>query len=222
MKKEIREVLGFQTPMLTYESFEEADKAAGKPGAGLVEMNNNLLYRGTYADARSLIVDVVQELTKVDFIMKDTGEKDEKGAPILERDTQKDSDAKYVERALAKVPTVSRDQVQAIVSKRAEGYTYTDNGQTIVVPPLAADITQRERKPPKPPKLSEEDRAIATELLDGKKDLKKFTSASAKYNIAPFVATKDRVKDIEALGWLVRGYFKAKSDEAKAKAKTDF
>lgn len=214
MKEEIRDVLGvgdtsFKVPMLVYESVDEADKAAGIVGAGVKEMNNNLLYRGTYAEARSLIVDIVQELSKVAFLTKDTGEKDDKGAPIFERDQQKDSDAKYVERAMLLAPNVTVAQVQAEITKRARGYKTKDaEGKDVEVPALAADITQRERKPGKPPKLAQRWKDTALSFLSGKRDVTKAIALIKKTInkdfVSPVATPKDDPKNVEALGWLMK------------------
>jgi hypothetical protein len=88
--------------------------------------------------------------------------------------------------------------------------------------PLAVDASEPEKKPKAPPKLSDEDKALAVEFLDGKKSLAKFTAAAAKYGITVAKPTGVKDADIMALGWNVRSYFKAKSDEAKAAAKGAF
>lgn len=208
MKEEIREVLGvgersFKVPMLVYESMDEADKAAGKQGAALKEMNNNLLYRGTYSDARSLIVDVVQRLSKVPVKMRPTGEKDKDGKPIMERDPA-DSDKKYVERAFAD-GKLDFDKVEAEVQKIARAGVKKADG-TWEWEPLAADISQRERKPAGPKKLADRWKNIATEFLTGKKNLKALNKRLEEFNIGAFTPTGDATKDAEALGWKCKAY----------------
>lgn len=223
MKEVINDVLSypgeepqsFKVPMLIYESVDEADKAAGRPGATLDEANKNLLYRGTYADARELIVEIVQEMTKVPFLQRDTGEKDDKGQPIMERDTDKDSDAKYVKRALAAV-AIPFDKLQAEITKRAKGYTYKgDDGADVTVPALAADITQRERKPKKPAVLPAKYKETAAGIIKAG-NLAKFNKTTAKYGIAEFKPTGDAEKDNVALGWVCKKYADAKRAEADA------
>src|SRR6266496_3641672 len=139
-------------------------------------MNNNLLYRGTYADARELIVEIVQELTKVPFLQRATDEKDKDGKIVMERDWNKDSDAKYVKRALAAAPQVTFDQVQGFITKRARGYKNAAGEQ---IPALQADIKVRERKPPGPKKLAQKYKDVALEFLLGKKSLAKFNKVLA-------------------------------------------
>lgn len=215
MKTEVRDVLGFgeqsfKVPMLVYESVQEADKDAGKDGAMLAEANNNLLYRGTYADARELIVDVVQELTKVPFLMTDSGEKDEKGTPIMERDTDRDSDAKYVKRALTATPSVTFDAVQKLVEQRAKGYA-TPTGEKVEA--LRADIRRRVAGPRKPAKLAQKYRDYASGIVKAK-NVAKFNKASSAFGIAAFVPTGDAEKDLVALGWLCKAYADAKAAAA--------
>lgn len=220
MKEQIRDVLGyndqsFKVPMLMYESAAEADKAAGREGATVDECNNNLAYRGSYADARELIVDCVQELTKEPFLQVDTGEKDDKGAPIMERDTDKDSDAKYVKRALAAHPEVSFEAVQNLVTKRARGWEYKDDkGQTVKIPAIAVDITKKTRTPAGPKKLAAKFSELAKGIIKAG-SVPKFNKASSKYGIAAFTPTGDVDKDVTTLGWLCKAYSDAKAQEAQ-------
>lgn len=225
MKTEIRDVLGFneqsfKVPMKVYESYDEADKAAGVALAALTECNNNLLYRGTYADARELIVDVVQELTKVPFltvpvIVDGKPAVDSANKPIVERDEDKDSDAKYVKRALAATPTVTFESVQSLITSRANGYTYTDpeSKEVVTVAALAADITKKARTPKGPKTLPAKYKDTAKGILAAK-NVDKFNKAAAKYGIAAFIAT-GKPEDETALGWSLKRYAEAKSEEAK-------
>src|SRR6266496_3496529 len=177
-------------------------------------MNNNLLYRGTYADARELIVEIVQELTKVPFLQRATDEKDKDGKVVMERDWDKDSDAKYVKRALAAAPQVTFDQVQGFVTKRARGYTKKDAaGNTVQVPALQVDIKVRERKPPGPKKLAQKYKDVALEFLLGKKSLAKLNKVLAGSDIVAFepLAGKpiDSPENVEALGWKCKAFQEA-------------
>lgn len=215
MREEIRDVLGFgdqsfKVPMLLYESFTEGDKDAGKDGAMLAEANNNLAYRGCYADGRELIVDIIQELTKVPFLMTDSGEKDDKGQPIMERDTDRDSDAKYVKRALTSVPSVTFEQVQKLITQRARGYT-TPTGEKI--DPIRVDIRRRVAGPRKPKVLAQKWKDYAAGILKAK-NVAKFNKASAQFGITAFAATGDADKDLVSLGWLCKAYADAKAAAA--------
>ncbi|HEY5960942.1 MAG TPA: hypothetical protein VIV60_30510 [Polyangiaceae bacterium] len=219
MKQVIREVLGFgdqsfQVPMFVYESVEEADKDAGRQGAGLEEMNNNLIYRGCQADARELIVDVVQQLTKVPFLMVDSGEKDEKGQPIMERDMDRDSDAKYVKRALTATPAVTFESVQKLVTQRANGYTYKDEeGKDVKVEAIRTDIRRKTRAPAKPKVLAQRYKNTATGILKAN-NVAKFNKALAKFGLAQFAPTGKLEADVVALGWLCKAYQDAVAEES--------
>ena len=56
---------GLSVGVLVYESYDEADKAAGKPLAALDECNKNLVYRGALNDGRVIICDAVEKITGV-------------------------------------------------------------------------------------------------------------------------------------------------------------
>lgn len=212
---------GLTVPVQVYSEHAEADKAAGKPAVLLDIANDNLHYRGGPAAAtREYICDMLEEKTGVKRETRPV--KDAKGVAKTKEENGKQvpvteyvlSEGEYVRDVMAKKGLEDLSQYQPLVDAWARK---ADDGK-----PLAVDAKEPERKPKAPPKLSDEDKALATEFLDGKKDLKKFTTASAKYGIAAFTATGEREKDIVALGWLVRSYFKAKADEAKNKAKGEF
>jgi hypothetical protein len=209
----IKEVLSvndkpFLVPMKFYESVEEADLAAGKKGACLEECNLNLAYRGTYADARSLIVSIVQDWSQVPFTMVDTGEKDAAGKPILERDP-KDTDAKYVKRVFA-LGKLSFDEVQAEVTRMARGHKYKDAaGNEIEEPALAVDIKATERKGG-PKKLAQKWKDYALSYLKGEKNLDKFIAACKRelgvdFKL-PVPDNKLDATNVEPLGWLSKAW----------------
>ncbi len=236
---------GLTVPVQIYASFDEADKAAGKPGVLLDIANDNLHYRGGPAAAtREAIVTVLDG--REDLVVQDpsdaakqiivhkakpytgkdgkvihitleaTERKDEKGQPIM---TWAESEGKFVARFLAstgwqdKEGNASLEQIQPIIDKWAK---HADAGG-----PLMVDAKEPERKPKAPPRLSEEDKALATEFIDGKKSLAKFGTAALKYNIVIAKLGEDREANITAVAWNVKAYFKAKSDEAKLKAKNE-
>lgn len=205
MKEEVRDVLDWKVPMLVYETVDEGDKAAGKEGAVLAEANNNLLYRGTYNDARELIQDIVEELTGVEPLRGPTGKKDTSGADITE---VTESEKKYTARALAQAAAdgkvVSKEQIQKLIDDRARGYTFTnDKGEKIEVPALAADISHRVRTAPKPKKLSAEFLATAQSALSAGKQ--NALIALFKRDLGEdVVLTGDTAKDAETLGWALK------------------
>ncbi len=227
MNKEIRDVFSipfgednksFKVPMQVYASVEEGDTAAGRVGAVLAEANNNLLYRGTYADARELICEIVTELTGETVAQKDSGQKNEDGTPIM---VDAESDKVFVRRVLANNPSLF-DKVQAVLTERADGYSKAVDGKITFFPALAADITQRERKPRKPVKLAakyaDTAKAFLTKAINpatGKpRDIHKFLDAVKKSLKVEWTPTGDAAKDIESLGWVCKHYADWKAEQA--------
>jgi len=253
MKEKRYGTLGSLTvPVMVYATFDEADKAAGKPGVLLDIANDNLHYRGGPAAAtREAIVTLLngEDLTvagkdgkqvvikkgqafldkagkEIHVKMKDSGKKEkitkdgkEVEVPILIPD---ESEGEFVRRFLAAVnpPWNDKDgdpsleRLQPVLDQWARS---ADEGN-----PLSVDAKEPERKPKAPPKLSEEDKALALEFVTGKKDLKKFTAAAAKYGIEVKPPTGKQDEDVQTLGWNVKAYFKAKQEEAKAAVKSQF
>lgn len=219
MKEVIKELLddgkgnSFKVPVLEYETVDEADKAAGKVGACLQECNNNLHYRGTFADGRDLIVECTQEVTQVAFLtVEKEVEKDGKKSKVTIRDFDKDSDAKYVKRALALKPDAFA-AIQKIVEQRARGYTYKDEkGVAIQVPAIATDITVKVRQP-KVLKLAQKYKDIALLFLKGEKDIKKFVAACAKFSIPAWTPTAGVSptddSNVTSLGWVLKAFQEA-------------
>ena len=215
MKSVQIEVLDFKLPCLFYESVEEGDKAAGRSGAVLDECNKNLQYRGANADARDLIVTIANELSGIALrekqVVKDgKPADDEKGNPIMEID---EKEGEYLKRVLATDATL-KQAIQDEVERRArDGWKDKDGTE---YPPIAVDIKARERKAPKPPKLSSEIKGQAAGFLDNMDDAK-ITHALQKFlPDVSFSRTGDKDKDIEALGWKLRDWVKAKEKQALA------
>lgn len=203
--------VNFQVPILQYESIEEGDTAAGKVGAMLAQANLNMKYRGPYADARVLIADVVTEVTGEEIAMRPTGEKDEDGNEVME---QAETEKKFVRRVIGENQALF-DQVQSIVSERARGYTTkNDKGESISVPALAVDITEKEHKPRKPAKLAKKYLEQAKNFLSGAINprsgkpfnLDKFLSVVHKELEKVWERTGDDAKDAENLGWVCKAY----------------
>ncbi len=203
----------FQVPILYYKSVQEGDTAAGVVGTLLKEANLNLDYRGARADARALLVDIVQELTGVEPLTVDTGEKDAQGQPIFE---VTENDGKYVQRALNTKPNVTDAKVQSELTRRANGYTAADG---TVVPALAVDAKQRERKPTGPKKLTQKYISLAQTVLASKNAkgvAKFFADVKAAIN-KEFKPTGDAVVDATSLGWIIREFdaWKITQDEQR-------
>lgn len=207
MKSVTVDVLDFKVPTLFYESVEEGDKAAGRTGAVLDECNKNLQYRGSNADARDLIVVIANELSGIPQKTK-TVTKD--GKPVEEID-EKEGD--YVKRVLATDASL-KEKIQAELESRATNGWKDKDGTDYA--PIAVDIKARVRQAPKPPKLSTEIKGQAAGFLGAMDDA---TITAAIQQFLPdksFARVGDNDKDIEALGWLLRDWVKAKEKQALA------
>src|SRR3954466_13716756 len=91
MKLITKNCLGFNVPVKVYDSLAEAVKAAdGKESVVLEQLNNNLYYRGTAVQGRSLVADAVEAVTGVK----------RKTAPVMEE---------YEENGEKKTPQVVKD-----------------------------------------------------------------------------------------------------------------
>lgn len=217
MKEELKNILEFQdqpfrVPVLVYESVDEADKAAGFTGAMCKKGNDHMHLHGSAGDCRDLVVECVQEMTKVPFLTVTTKEKNDAGVEVevTERDYDKDSDAKYVKRALA-LKSVDRASLQSLIETRARGYKAKDDkGVEIVIPPIAVNIKATVRTGPKTKTLAKKFREVAMEFLSGKKNLKKFSEVLTKQEIGTFVPVKDvpltDEANVVALGWLCKAW----------------
>lgn len=211
MKEVINEVLDLKVPMLYYASVAEADQAAGRADAALDECNKNLAYRGAYAEARDLICDVAEELSGIPRKTKPS--LDDKGQPRKNAAGEDlfvvdEKESIYVARVLA-AGTITKEQLQDLVAKRARGYKTADGSD---VGPIAVDITERVKAAPKPKKLPDTLKSAAKQLL-GKHDDAKINKTLGKFlpaEKAVFVRTNDEAKDVETLGWLIREYQAAK------------
>lgn len=187
----------FKASILYYESVEEGD-AVGGEGSMLREANLNLDYRGARQDVRDILVEVVQDLTGIKPIETDTGEKDDKGQPILEV-TEKDG--KFIVRAITS-SGISNDVVQAELTRRCKGYKAED-GTDIAA--LAVDVRKRVRQAPKSKKLAQEYLDTAAKLLAGPNMSKlndKLQSSIGKQ----FTPTGDSAADAKGLGTLLKEY----------------
>jgi len=207
MKSVQIEVLDFKLPCLFYESVDEADKAAGRTGATLDECNKNLQYRGANADARDLIVVVANELSGIPQKTK-TVTKD--GKSVEEVD---EKEGEYIKRVLATDATL-KDKIQAEVEARAtNGWKDKDGTE---YPPIAVDIKARVRQAPKPPKLSTEIKGQAAGFLTSMDDATITTALQQFLPGVVFTRTGTQEADVEALGWKLRDWVKAKEKAAVA------
>lgn len=200
MKEELKKVLDFDCPTLVYESIEEVEKDGGAPGTALRIVNDYLVFHGSNADARDLIVDIVKELTEVPQKTKQV----KKGDKMVEVVDEKDS--LYVARALAENTAVTREDVQEILSTRARGYK---DGQGNEVAAIAASAKQRERVagPVKLPALYREKATAIVGDEAREQRLAKFLKDDlGKTLTLPELDGTDEAKEkrILAIGWAVR------------------
>jgi hypothetical protein len=199
---------GLQATILVYESYDEADKAAGKANAMLDAANASLAYRGPLADVREFIADLLEEKFGIQRKTKDTGKKDDAGNPILVVD---EAPGDYVDRVCAAQGLSDLKQFQGEVDAWCAQPGTKEDGTP--EPALAVSSKERERKAPKAPKLSNEMKELAKKLL-AKHDDAKINKTFAKFLPAEqcnFARTGDETKDAETLGWLAKKYQQAKT-----------
>lgn len=187
---------GLTVAVAVYESYDEADAAAGKANAMLDEGNASLSYRGPLGEGREILCDMLEELTQIERKTRDTGKKDKDGNPILAFD---ESEGEYATRVCSTKGWEDLKALQgdfdAAVAKANEG-----NG-------LAVDIKRPERKPTAPKKLAVKYFEKATAIItNGNVDkfLAKFAQVVGR--TASFAPAGDAKKDGEALGWLCKEY----------------
>ena len=223
MKVEIKESLAvgervFKAPVLVYENWDEVTKAAGSVETPVQRLNAFLHAHGSAGDLRDLIMDIVEEVSKVKPIETPTGQKTSKGEVI----TKREKEAVYVKRVISAKPELF-DEVQKILDQRAKGYTYKDEkGNEVKVDPLAVDISVRAKGPSKGKTLAAKWKEIATNFLLAKvnpKTGKPYNLGSLnkefkKFNVPEFVAVEGEKPEsdanVEKLGWLCKQYIDAK------------
>jgi hypothetical protein len=231
MKEVLREInningRAFKLPALEYENLAEMTKHA--PEADIVKRLNGYMHaHGSNGELRGLLTEVVQDLTKVPFLQKGTGEKVD-GKEVTERDMTLDSDDKYVKRALALRPEVTFDAVEAETARRARGYKTKDaEGKEVIVEPVSVDLRKREAGPKAPAKLAQKYKDQALLFLTGKQNLDKFAAAfgkkfnGEKIELKAGVA-KDSPENVELVGWTCKRWYDKIAEEAAAKATKEF
>lgn len=202
---------GLELSILNYESYEEADLAAGKPGAMLDEGNKNLSYRGALATGRSALVEAIQKETGI--AIKTKTEKGDDGKDV---EVRAETDGQYLKRVRAEKGLTDKDaEWKAFAQPIADQVSQTgDEGK-----PLAVDIKEPDRKGG--PKVLPKDYKTAAERVftNGNQDkyaqmwnLTYVTPADG----TPEAATAARNKNVEILGWAIRADVLKKEAEARA------
>lgn len=170
---------GLEVTVQTYDSYQEADIAAGKEGTVLESANDNFHYRGGPAqDTREFICDMLETLGKtypkdaefeqtdgskkqvkagdpIERFTKDTGKKDDKNNPIL---AYNESEGDFARRFCAVMGWDDLKQFQSQVDEWSK--TAGPEGT-----PLAVDAKAKERKPRLPTKLADKYKKTAAMII---------------------------------------------------------
>jgi hypothetical protein len=230
MKTVTRTSLGFNVPVKFYESYEEADKAAGVALAALEQTNANLYYRaGIAQEAREIIAEVVERVTGIKReqvpVMRD--KKNEKGEVVKGADgkpeqvqaTTKDdkgnqvpvfeyvlSEEDYVKAALAKANLTTEDKkLQDEITKACNA---ANEGAG-----LAVDIKTPERKPAKPKTLPKKYAEKGSAVFS---DPAKLAAFRKEYK---GLLKEDLAADVnaEGVGWALKRFMEAREEALFAK-----
>lgn len=190
-------------PVMVYESYDEADKAAGRENAMLEEGNASRAYRGPLNEVRDWIADQVEKLTGVERETKETNRKDRDGNPVL---AYVDAPGDYVSKACA---TKGIEDLASLQTE-LDAWAKTANEGAA----LAIDIRERERKAPQPKKLAEKYVQAAKNMF-AKGTVDKFLSDASVVleGTQALVGDTDEAK-IESLGRIVRLFIDAKEKQA--------
>jgi hypothetical protein len=218
IEKRFGTLKGLEAPILIYESVQEADDAAKRPGAVLEEANNNLVYRGPLADAREAVCELLYSETGIERRKKDSkgnlqgspefgvgAKKDKKGELVV----SDEAEGSYAEFVCAQKGWDDLKFLQARFDEMCKNRPETDNegnpkrdeqGNPIVFA-LAADITQRVRIS-KPKVIAQKYLQTAEKVLSGKVD--KFIAAFRAEVGKSLTLSGDRDKDLKAIALAAR------------------
>lgn len=203
---------GLKVTALVYESYDEADKAAGKANAMLESGNDNGYYRGPAQDVREYICELLEAETGIERKTKETGKKDDKGVPIL---AFAESEGEYATKVCNQKGWEDLTAFQSKLDEWAKtaNKTIDSEGKVISESPLAIDIKERERKPSGPKKLAEVYKNSAVACFKNKSvNWPRLESMLANQGVAMPTLTGDEEKDVLAVGWAIKS---AKDAEAK-------
>jgi len=199
-----------------FESYDEADKSAGRENAMLDCGNDNAYYRGGPAsDARDFVCELLEEETGIARKTRDSGKKNEAGEPILVVD---EAEGAYAERVCAAKGWEDLKFLQPKLDEWAKTAGGTDEEPAH----LGVSLKERERKAPKAKKLAKEYADAATQILDsGKVEVFREKVAQLDVKFADMVnpvdgATDEEVaaiknKNVLAIGFAIKAYQAAKA-----------
>lgn len=190
---------GLKLTVLNYESYEEADAAAGRPNAMLDEGNRNLTYRGALAVGRSALCEAIEKATGIAF-KTTTVMKDDKEVEVPD-----ETEGAYLKRVRAeKGMTENLAAWTAFAQPIADQVSATgDEGKA-----LAVDIKEPDKKG-KPKTLPKEYKEAAERCFANGSQDKWAQTFTLTY-------TGEKEKDVEILGWAIRADVLRKQREQQA------
>jgi len=206
----------FTAPVLVYENYAEMLKAAGSEQVIVDLMNGWLHAHGSAASLRDLVMECVEEASGVKPTVT-TAKKDGKDVKTVE-------DAlPYVTRVITSKPEAF-DKAQALLNKKATGYTYKDAaGIEQKVEALAVDVTRSPRGSGGPKELAQKWKDIALSFINGAinpktnkpRSVASFNEALKEEGLPAFVldktVAKDDPKNVETLGRLCKAWSDARA-----------
>jgi len=213
MKTQQFKTLGLNVNLSVPTTVEEFDANAKRAGACLEEATNNVIYRGSLAELRDLIIHGRDE-EKVDGKVTVTAFKGLEEVTGVSRKTKKVKSGKEQKEVEVYDETEGEYLERLVATKKVELSTFQSHFDAAAAL-VAFDASARERKPAGPKKLAEKFKTIATEFLSGKKSLEKLNAALTKSISKTFTKTGDTEKDTLALGWLCKEYADAQDVFAK-------
>lgn len=210
--------LGLVVNLSVPATYEEFDTLAKKTGAALDEAIKNVVYRGTLAEFRDVLLhgrkaDTATGTTAIAG-MDDMFKAERKTKPVLDK-------AGAPKKTAAGVEITAYDETEEEFFDRivaANSITEADQQKLadIVSSQLVFDPSATERKPSLPKKLAAKYSENAKKLIDGGKVDALNTRLQKSIN-KTFTATGDATKDIEVLGWLVKEFVEWNEQQTMAK-----
>lgn len=187
---------GLELPVLVYESYEEADKAAASvsdPHPMLTVGNASLAYRGAHNEGREIICQMLESTPEVASKLDEDGKplvrdrgpkKNSKGETVVKdgKEVQEvtESPYDYTSRVCKAMHWEDLTAFQAELDKRCghmpvlddDDNPVKDEAGNAIFAPLAVDIRERGRKTPEPKELPKKYKEAALGCLQkGKLDL---------------------------------------------------
>lgn len=214
MKTQQFKTLGLQVNLSVPSTVEEFDANAKRAGACLEEATNNVIYRGSLAELRDLIIHGREEEKDASGKVTQTAFKGLEDVTGIARKTKKVKSGKEQKEVEVYDETEGEYIDRVVATKKVELSSFQSHFDAAAAL-VAFDASARERKPAGPKKLAEKFKTIATEFLSGKKSLDKLNAALSKSINKTFTKTGDTEKDTLALGWLCKEYADAQDAFAK-------